>query len=133
VVYPFTTPIDLLTFKPLSFFSRIRFGASSLFISRYKDWEALETKTTEEFLVKIVGQNGWEKVWKPMLKIKFGDNYNKIPAVWIWERIVQRFRSRTGGGKDEVLGYMEGSFYTLLLKMADVVKKKGANIYLIRK
>ncbi len=129
VVYPFTTPIDLLMFKPLSFFSRIRFGASSLFISRYKDWEALETKTTEEFLVKIVGQNGWEKVWKPMLKIKFGDNYNKIPAVWIWERIVQRFRSRTGGGKDEVLGYMEGSFYTLLLKMADVVKEKGANIY----
>jgi protoporphyrinogen oxidase len=130
VVHPFTTPFDLLRFKPLSFFNRIRFGASSLFISRYKNLDRLETETTEDFLVKIVGRQGWEKIWKPMLKIKFGDNYNKIPAVWIWERIVQRIRSRTGGGKDEVLGYMEGSFYTLLNKMADEIRKKGANIFL---
>jgi protoporphyrinogen oxidase len=101
-----------------------------LFISRYKNLDRLETETTEDFLVKIVGRQGWEKIWKPMLKIKFGDNYNKIPAVWIWERIVQRIRSRTGGGKDEVLGYMEGSFYTLLNKMADEIRKKGANIFL---
>ncbi len=130
VVYPFTTPFDLLNFKPLSFINRVRFGASSLIISRYKDMEKLETETTEEFLVKIVGKQGWEKVWKPMLKIKFGDNYNKIPAVWIWERIFQRIRSRTAGGKDEVLGYMEGSFYTMLLKLADTIKANGANVYL---
>jgi hypothetical protein len=33
------------------------------------------------------------------------------------------------GGKDEVLGYMEGSFYTLLTSMAEVVKEKAQTFF----
>jgi len=130
IVYPFTTAMDLLKFKPLSFVSRIRFGLSSLFISMYKNVDKLEKKTTEEFLVKIAGKRGWEKIWKPMLRIKFGDNYNKIPAVWIWERIVQRFKSRSSGGQNEVLGYMKGSFHLLNQQILKSVEDKGARIFL---
>jgi protoporphyrinogen oxidase len=127
--YPFTTPLDLLNFKPLPCLDRIRFGLSSVFISRYKNVDKLETITTEEFIIKVVGKQGWEKIWKPMLIGKFGDNYNKIPAVWIWERIVQRFKSRAGGGKDEVLGYLKGSFRTLCREVLDRVNSGGGNIY----
>ena len=130
VIYPFTTAVDILKFKPLNFLNRIRFGLSSLLISRYKNIDRLENITTEEFMVNFVGKQGWEKIWKPMLRIKFGDNYNKIPAVWIWERIVQRFKSRSGGGQNEVLGYMEGSFYTLIKKILDKVVENGGNLYL---
>ncbi|MDP4179596.1 MAG: NAD(P)/FAD-dependent oxidoreductase [Bacillota bacterium] len=130
VSYPFASPLDILRFKPLSFFNRLRLGASSFLISKYKYSDELENITAEEFLIRYAGKEGWEKFWKPMMKIKFGDNYNRIPAVWIWERIVQRVRSRTGGGKDEVLGYMEGSFYTLLKKFVDIVEKNGAKLYL---
>ncbi len=128
-IYPFTTAFDLLKFKPLSFLSRIRFGLSSLFISMYKNVSKLETITTEEFMVKIVGKQGWEKIWKPMLRIKFGDNYNKIPAVWIWERSVQRFRSRSGGAQNEVLGYMKGSFRTLSQSLLKGINQKGGKLF----
>jgi len=128
--HAFTTPLDLLRFKPLSFPSRIKFGLSSLFISKYKDIDKLESMTTEEFMVKYVGKQGWEVIWKPMLRIKFGDNYNKIPAVWIWERIVQRFKSRTGGGKQELLGYMKGSFKTFNEKLLDTLVDQDINMHL---
>jgi protoporphyrinogen oxidase len=101
-----------------------------LFIARYKNIEKLERITAEQFLIKIAGKQGWEKVWKPMLRIKFGDNYNKIPAVWIWERIVQRFRSRTSSGKDEVLGYMDGSFHLFSQRLLQSIRDKDAKVYL---
>lgn len=130
ISYPFTTPFDLLKFKPLSFINRLQFGLSSLFISQYKNVDKLENMTTEEFMIKYVGKQGWEVIWKPMLRIKFGDNYNKIPAVWIWERIVQRIRSRTGGGKKELLGYMQGGFHTFNNKLLESIKARGCNIIL---
>ncbi len=130
VHYPFTTPFDLLRFKPLSFLNRIRFGLSSLLISKYKNLDKLEKITTEEFMVQFVGRQGWEVIWKPMLRIKFGENYNKIPAVWIWERIVQRFRSRSNGGQKEFLGYMKGSFHTLNKKLSDTLVEQGVKINL---
>jgi protoporphyrinogen oxidase len=103
---------------------------SSFIISRHKYSDELENITAEQYLIKHAGKEGWDKFWKPMMKIKFGENYNKIPAVWIWERIVQRVRSRTKGAKDEVLGYMEGSFYTLLKRLADEAERKGGKILL---
>jgi protoporphyrinogen oxidase len=130
VSYPFTTPFDLLNFKPLSFANRIRLGLSSLFISRYKNVPQMEKMTTEEFMLKYVGKQGWEVIWKPMLRIKFGDNYNKIPAVWIWERIVQRMRSRSGGGKNELLGYMKGGFHTLNIKLLERITEMGVQVVL---
>jgi protoporphyrinogen oxidase len=130
VSYPFTTPMDLLKFKPLSLINRIRLGASSVFISKYNNIDRMEKMTTEEFMTKYVGKQAWEVVWKPMLRIKFGDNYNKIPAVWIWERIVQRFKSRSNGGQKELLGYMEGSFHTFNEKLLATIVKNGAHIKL---
>lgn len=128
--YRFTTPMDLLRFKPLSFANRIKFGLSSLFISRYNDIDKLESMTTEEFMVKYVGKQGWEVIWKPMLRIKFGENYNKIPAVWIWERIVQRFKSRSSGGKKELLGYMKGSFQTFNQKLLNTLVERNVSVHL---
>lgn len=130
VSYPFTTPIDLLRFKPLSMLNRIRFGVSSIIVSKYKNINKLETITTEEFMVRFFGKSVWEVIWKPMLKIKFGDNYNKIPAIWIWERIVQRFKSRTDGGKKELLGYMQGSFHTFNEKLKETIINNGAGVKL---
>jgi len=130
ISYPFTTPFDLLRFKPLSFLSRIRLGVSSLFISKFRNVAEMEQMTTEQFMLKHVGKQGWEVVWKPMLRIKFGENYNKIPAVWIWERIVQRMRTRSGGGNKELLGYMKGGFHVLNISLVERIKEMGCNVVL---
>ncbi|TYQ12809.1 UNVERIFIED_CONTAM: protoporphyrinogen oxidase [Acetivibrio alkalicellulosi] len=130
VIHPFTTPMDILKFKPLSFINRIRFGLSSIYIALYKDIDKLESINTEQFLIKIVGKQAWEIIYKPMLKVKFGENYNKIPAVWLWERIASRLKSRKGAGKDEVFGYIKGSFQRVNEKILDSIKEKGGDLHL---
>jgi len=41
-LYPFTTPLDLLRFSPLSLTSRLRFGLHALRCRRMTDWQSLE-------------------------------------------------------------------------------------------
>jgi len=41
-IYPFVTPMDLLRFKPLRPWNRLRLGLVVLFLQRYKNWKALE-------------------------------------------------------------------------------------------
>jgi protoporphyrinogen oxidase len=122
--------MDILRFKPLSFLNRIRFGLSSIYISLYRNIEKLESINNEQFLKKVAGKQPWEIIYKPMLKVKFGDNYKKIPAVWLWERIASRLKSRKGGGKDEIFGYVKGSFQRVNEKIVDSIKEKGGNLYL---
>ena len=42
-LYPFSTPKDLLSYKPLSLISRIRLGFISLYLKRQKNWKKYET------------------------------------------------------------------------------------------
>ncbi|NMB33678.1 MAG: NAD(P)/FAD-dependent oxidoreductase [Clostridium sp.] len=130
VTHPFTTPMDILRFKPLSFINRMRFGLSSIYISLYKNIEKLETINNEQFLKKVAGKQPWDIIYKPMLKVKFGDNYKNIPAVWLWERIASRLKSRKGAGKDEIFGYIEGSFQRVHKKIIESIKEKGGELHL---
>ena len=55
-LWPFTSPFDLLKFKPLSFFDRVRLGITTLKLQRMKSWEDLESITAVEWLIKNLGE-----------------------------------------------------------------------------
>lgn len=128
-LHPFSTPQDLLSFKPLSLLNRLRFGASTLLMSRNSDWTKLENETAEAFLLRYAGREVYEVIWQPLLRIKFGEKYKTLPAVWIWERIVQRARTRQGAEK-EVLGYLDGGFHQLFAQMLGSIEGMGGRVHL---
>ncbi len=86
-LYPFTTPLDLLCFSPLSLTSRLRFGLHALRCRRMTDWQHLAHLSAKQWLIDSVGRQAYEVVWRPLLEVKFGRYYNKISAPWIWHRI----------------------------------------------
>jgi protoporphyrinogen oxidase len=50
-------------------------------------------------------------MWGPLLRGKFGDDYDKVAMAWLWSKIHLRFSSRKGGPmQKEQLGYLMGSF-----------------------
>jgi len=49
-LYPFTTPLDILRFSPISLLSRVRFGIHSARARSFTDWPRLEDQTAEEWL-----------------------------------------------------------------------------------
>lgn len=117
-LYPFTTPADLLTFSPLPVWDRVRTGMTVLTAKRRREWRTLENTTAKSFLIAHAGRTAYEKLWKPLLVSKFGDDADQVSAVWIWNKFKLRGGSREGL-KEEVLGYLDGGFGRLGRTLAE--------------
>ena len=128
-LYPFTTPLDLLRFSPLSVTGRLRFGLHALRCRRMTDWRRLEHLSAEQWLIDSVGHQAYEVVWQPLLEVKFGRHYDKISAPWIWHRIHRYSQLRTGLLRPEQFGYLEGGSHTLLTALQQDIMEQGGIIH----
>lgn len=106
-VHPFTSPRDLLLFRPLALLQRVLFGMHALHFKRRRDYEGLDEVSVEEWYRRRGNWAGYETIWKPLLKSKFADYHPQVPAAFIWGRIRPRAGSPQAGGS---LGYMKGGF-----------------------
>jgi len=126
--YSFGTPVSLLGFRPLPFTDKVRFGMSVLSLMGSKRWQPLENITAKEWLIKNAGLKAYEKVWKPLLVTKFGEEHDKIAMSWLWGKIKLRGSSKEKG--QEVLGYIDGSTKVLIDKLRERLEDGGAKICL---
>ncbi|NLE26341.1 MAG: NAD(P)/FAD-dependent oxidoreductase [Clostridiaceae bacterium] len=129
-IHPFTSPLDLLCFKPLSIISRIRMGMMVLTSRFIKDYSPFESITAKEWIIKRSGQEVWQKVWEPLIKSKFDIDSNNISGTWIWNKLKLRGSSRGKSINKEMLGYLEGSFSVIIEKIAQKIIESGGNILL---
>lgn len=126
--FKLSSPLDLLKFKPLSFINRIRLGFVVLAVRLVKDWKKLESITAKDWLVKICGKQGYQVVWEPLLKGKFGRYAESVSAVWFWNKLKLRGGSRGEKGK-EYLAYYKGGFASLAESMVSAIQEMGGNIH----
>ena len=132
-IYDFITPKDLIKFKPLSLFSRIRLGLVTLYLRRYKNWRSLEKYTASEWIKKYAGAGAYNVVWGPLLRGKFGSYFDKVGMPWLWGKMHTRFASRgTGlkGMQSEKLGYPMGSFAEIFEDLERKITFAGGRINL---
>ena len=126
----FSTPLDLLNFKPLSLIERFRLGLLSLTAKREKDWLKLEKITARDWLSRKLGSKAYAKVWQPMLEAKFGQYAAEVPASWVWGRLKARSQSRGKFGWQEKLGYLKGGYRILLDALEQKITSLGGEIKL---
>ncbi len=126
--YSFTTPLDLLRFNPINFAERVKFGLFSLKAKKVRDWIPLENITAKEWIISNLGENVYQKVWKPMLRGKFGSYADRIPASFAWSRLKARSLSRARFGIRERLGYLRGSYQAFTDALADRIRGLGGEI-----
>ncbi|MBP6716857.1 MAG: NAD(P)/FAD-dependent oxidoreductase [Acidobacteria bacterium] len=120
--YKFGSPIDLLKFTAVPFFQRLRFGFHVLH-SRYRSqWRSLDAIPAKPWLIKHIGQRAYDVIWHPLLKVKFGDDHDRISAAWIWHRIWRVARSRKSMLAGESFGYLEHGSATLVDALVDWLK-----------
>jgi protoporphyrinogen oxidase len=110
-IWPFTSPLDLLRFRPLSFPSRVRTGLGNLRLARVRDWKSLDGVAAADWLEELTGSEARRVVWEPLLRTKFGSAASTVPAAWMWRRLQQRQEARRFGA--ERLGYLRGGFRQL--------------------
>lgn len=129
-IYPFTSPMDLLMFKPLSFISRIRMGMMVLQARFVKDHLAIENITAREWIIRHGGKECYDLVWEPLLNSKFDIDTQNIAATWIWNKFKLRGSSRGKNISKELLGYLDGGFIKVYEAMASKIAENGGEIRL---
>ena len=127
-IYPFTSPGDLLRFRPFSLRAKLRFGLVTLFLQRYPRREAFEDVTASEWLRRFAGREVFDTVWGPLLRAKFGRNADEISMAWIWSKMRLRGNSRTRGGTKEALGYLDGGFGVLAERIREEIVRRGGEV-----
>ena len=130
-IFNLVTPLDLLKFSPLSIIDRIRMGLVTMILKTKKDWESLETVTTDEWIKTWAGKRVYEVVWGPLLRGKFGDrHYTEIGMPWFWGKIHTRFASRGKNMAKELLGYPKGSFGEIFDTLTKKIELMGGTVKL---
>jgi protoporphyrinogen oxidase len=128
-VYRFTSPLDLLRFRPFSFAAKMRFGFVTLFLQRFPRREAFEGVSASQWLRRYAGREVYDTVWGPLLRAKFGRNAESISMAWIWSKMRLRGTSRTQGGNKESLGYIDGSFGVVARRLAEAITSHGGAVH----
>ena len=129
-IYNFVTPLDLLKFKPLSLWNRVRLGLVTLYLQRRKDFRRYEGITASEWLRKNAGQSAYDVFWGPMLRGKFGeDYYDKVSMAWLWGKIQTRVASRGKSMIREQLGYPMCSFGEVFEVLADKIRGNDGEVH----
>ncbi|HDH53829.1 MAG TPA: FAD-dependent oxidoreductase, partial [Nitrospirae bacterium] len=128
-IYPFASAKDLLSFTPLKIRDRVRLGLSSLMMMQIKDWRSMEKKSAIEWLRTYAGNEACKIVWEPLLKMKFGNDYDRISAAWLWNRVVDRKKAKGNSTEKEALGYIRGGYKILFDALMDKVKLNGGIIH----
>jgi protoporphyrinogen oxidase len=129
-LYPFSTPTDLLKFRPISLLSRLRFGLNIALSKIRRTGGALDDVPARDWLLRRIGRSAYEAVWEPLLKIKFGPFYDRVSAAWIWHRIHRAASSRRGLFAREKMGYFEGGSRILIEALVKSIAEKGGRLRL---
>ncbi|MBC8282011.1 MAG: NAD(P)/FAD-dependent oxidoreductase [Chloroflexi bacterium] len=128
-IWDFASPKDLLLFKPLPFLDRIRVGIWTFILQKTKSYKKFEGVTAQNWLTSHMGKRGYEVVWEPLLRGKFGEFHDKIGMTWIWNKVTLRVASRKGAGQVERLGYPMGSFGEVIDVLAGRITQQGGQLH----
>lgn len=129
-MHSISSNVEFLRFPLLSLFSKMRLAWTMFYGSRIDDWRSLEKVTVEDWLVRVSGRATYEKLWKPLLLAKLGDNYKKVSAVFIWSYIKRLFSARHSAASKEQLGYVDGGYRTVFRHLCQQVEAAGGSVQL---
>jgi protoporphyrinogen oxidase len=131
--WAFTTPMDLLRFKPLPMPSRLRMGLAVLLLQkRAREVGPFEAITAREWIEKRMGRGPWRKVWGPLLRGKFGTRAEDISMAWLWSKLTLRRQLEGDEAREEKLGYPRHSWELLFDALRDEIVAAGGRVLVDR-
>ena len=129
-LYPFTSPLDLLRYKPMSPLSRLRMGLAVFMLQRRgHDLEPFEPLTIREWVEDNMGRQAWETVWGPMLRGKFGDQADDISMSWLWAKLRTRRQLNRDQANEEKLRYPPNSFEVIFQRLEERIEELGGRVH----
>jgi protoporphyrinogen oxidase len=127
--YPLNGALDLLRLPIIPFHDRVRLGVTTFYLQRVKDWKKFESITAERWLTRALGKRAYERTLGAQIDAKFGRYASQIAMVWFWGKIWLRTTSRRSPLEQERLGYIKGSFNTLIDALHQALISSGVEVH----
>jgi protoporphyrinogen oxidase len=129
----FTSPLDLLRFRPLPLRDRLRMGLAVVRLQRSnKPVSEYEGETARSWIEREMGERAYAKVWGPLLRGKFGSRADDISMAWLWGKLVTRRKLEGREAREELLGYPSDSFEPLFEALVDRIRSGGGRVLIDR-
>jgi protoporphyrinogen oxidase len=119
--YSLSTPMDLLKFKPLSFPEKIRFGLFILKVLSVKRLDKYNDISAKDFAIRYAGISVYKKIFEPLLKTKFLQDYDRIAARWL----IYRLSIKESSGR---FHYLDGGLNLLISGLEKGIKRMEGKI-----
>ena len=127
-IWSFSTPLDLLRFKPLSLAQRVRVGLRTVLLQRTGEWRQFEGTTAKDWILAHMGAEAYQVIWEPLLRGKFGEYFDQVSMAWLWGKIYLRVASRGKKWERERLGYPMGSFGEVFDRLGERIVENGGKV-----
>ena len=131
--WPFTSPLDLLRFRPLPLRSRIRMGLAVVRLQRRgSDVTPYETETARAWILDNMGRHAWDVVWGPLLRGKFGTRADDISMSWLAKKFMLRREVSDKQARGEKLGYPRNTWELLFQRLRERIEGNGGRVLIDR-
>lgn len=127
-MHSISSNLEFLKFPLLSLVSKARLAWTLLYCSRIDNWRKLENESVETFLVRVSGRENYEKLWRPLLLAKLGENYKRVSAVFIWTYIKRMFSARDKSASAEQLGHVRGGYKMVFENLERAIQSLGGEV-----
>lgn len=127
-LYSISSNMEFLRFPLLPMISKMRLAWTMLYCSRIDDWKRLERIPVGEWLIRVSGRKTYEKLWKPLLLAKLGENYKRVSAVFIWSYIKRLFSARDKSASAEHLGHVSGGYKMIFERLHNDIMRGGGMV-----
>lgn len=116
-VYQLNTFWQLLRFKPLPFWDRLRVAWMNRRVRATANWQNMDDLSVRDFVVQQTNERVYDTFWRPLLDGKFGKFADKISAAWLWCKLIEQ--------PQEELGYVLGGLGVVFERIVQELKLAG--------
>ena len=120
-LYPFSSPLDVLRFRPLTLVDRFRF-ARQVLRCRFSSSQRLENISAEEWIVNEWSPTIYQRLLRPLLVNKFEVNPDRVSAAFLHGRISAVADSKSPTKRGEQLAWIEGGLDVLTERLKGEVE-----------
>ena len=127
-IHPMKTVWDFLTFAPLRRRDRLRMGHTILQARLAGNWRALDGIPVKEWLIDVGGENNFNLIWSPLLEAKFDNEFDNVPATFIWSWLNRMSATRSGLQMKATISHLRHGPAALIDALASRITARGGSI-----
>jgi protoporphyrinogen oxidase len=126
-VLPFTSTVDLLKFKKLSYINKTKTLFSNIRIALKKGAFSLDTISAKEWIIRNCGAKSYEILWQNMFETRFKGLAHAVPTSWFWAKERKRLRNLSNFAGYQKTGYFQASTTVLFESLIKAIIKNGGS------